>query len=155
MTTGSAAPPGQSFADAAFAAAADAYARAPGGWELAIRSAIGGLFDFLAGQPAQTNACIVGDCGVGPGALAERDRALDRFVELLRPGFATAAMPPPPVVAEAIAGGIYELVRRHVLERRLEDLPAAVPDATIVALSPFVGIDDATEIATPAAQRPS
>jgi len=146
MTDGGASPPGQSFADEAFAATADAYARAPGGWELAIQSAIAGLFDFLARRPAQTNACIVGDCGAGPDALARRDRTIDRFVALLRPGFARAAMPPPPIVADAIGGGIYELVRSHVLERRLGELPEAAPDATIVALAPFVGTDGAIEL---------
>jgi len=143
MTTGDMSPPGGSFADEAFATAVNAYAGAPDGWEVAVQSAIASLFDFLAGRPDQTTACIVADCGVGPEALARRDKVIDRFVELLRPGFAASATPPPPVVAEAIGGGIYELVRSHVLERRLEDLPGAVPDATIVALSPFMGMDGA------------
>jgi hypothetical protein len=143
MTTGGIAPRGDSFADAAFAATATAYADAPGGWESAIQSALGGLFDFLAERPDQTAACIVADCGAGPETLAQRDETIARFVELLRPGFAASATPPPPVVAEAIGGGIYELVRNHVLERRLHDLPGAVADATIVALSPFVGMDGA------------
>jgi hypothetical protein len=148
MTAGGGTPPGQSFADEAFAATADAYARVPGNWERAIQAAIGELFDFLAGRPDQTKACIVDDCGAGPEALAQRDRTIDRFVELLRPGFATASIRPPAVVAEAIGGGIYELVRSHVLERRLQELPGAASDATIVALAPFIGVDDAIELAT-------
>lgn len=143
MTIGDMSPPGGSFTDEAFAATAGAYAGAPGGWEVAIQSAIGSLFDFLAGRPDQTTACIVADCGAGPEALARRDEIIDRFVELLRPGFAASPTPPPPVVAEAIGGGIYELVRSHVLERRLEDLPSAVPNATVVALAPFMGMDGA------------
>jgi hypothetical protein len=139
MTTEGAPAPRSSFVDEAFAVTAAAYVREPGTWENGIQAAISQLFDFLASRPAQTNACIVDHCGAGPEALAQRDRALDRFVELLRPGLAAAATPPPPVVAEAIAGGIYEVVRGHVLERRLDDLPAAVPDATVVALSPCTG----------------
>ncbi len=146
MTTGGTAPRGGSFADAAFAATATAYAGAPGGWEIAIQSAIGGLFGFLAERPDQTTACLAADCGAGRDALRQRDETIARFVELLRPGFAASAAPPPPVVAEAIGGGIYELVRSHVLERRLEDLPGAVPNATIVALSPFMGMDGALTI---------
>jgi hypothetical protein len=146
MTTGGDAPSRQSFADQAFAAAADAYTGVGGNWELAIQSAIASLFAFLAARPDQTNACIVDDCGAGPDALARRDRTIDRFVELLRPGFEAAAVPPPPVVAEAIGGGIYEVVRSHVLERRLADLPGAAPDAMIVALSPFTGIERALDL---------
>lgn len=143
MTGEGTSPPGGSFVDEAFAVTASAYADAPGGWETSIQTAIGSLFGFLAQRPDQTTACIVADCGTGPGALGQRDTVIDRFVELLRPGFAASATPPPPVVAEAIGGGIYELVRGHVLERRLEELPGAVPDATIVALSPFMGVDGA------------
>jgi hypothetical protein len=140
MTGEHGASPRQSLADEAFAVTAEAFARMPGDWELAIQSAIAALFVFLASRPDQTTACFVED-GLGPTALARRDRTIDRFVELLRPGFATTSMPPPPVVAEAIGGGIYEVVRGHVLERRLEELPAAIPDATAVALSPFARVD--------------
>lgn len=146
MTAESTVPARQSFADEAFAAAADSYAGVSGSWELAIQSAIVGLFRFLADRPDQTNACIAEDFGSGTPALARRDHTINRFVKLLSPGFA-AADAPPPVVAEAIGGGIYEVVRSHVLERRLAELPAAAPNAMIVALSPFVGFDDALELA--------
>jgi len=147
MTRGGARPPGESFADQAFAAAADAYAATPHGWERAVQSAIAALFEFLVTHPARTTACVAGESGAGPDALARRDRLIDRFAGLLRPGFAAADRPPPPVVAEAIGGGIYELVRSHVLERRLDQLPAAIPDATVVALSPFLGPAEALEVA--------
>jgi hypothetical protein len=128
---------GESFADEAFAAAAAAYAQAPGSWELAIESAIAGLFEFLACRPAETSACMVDGGRATSETLARRDQTIDRFVELLRPGFAAGAAPPPPVVAEAIGGGIYELIRSHVRECRLEALPDAAPDAALVALAPF------------------
>lgn len=147
MTARAAEPRGQTFADEAFAAAAAAYAQTPGSWELAIQSAIAGLFDFLAGRPDQTRACMVDGGDAGSEAITRRDQTIHRFVELLRPGFAAAVPPPPPVVAEAIGGGIYELVRSHALESRLEVLPEAAPDATVVALAPFMGSDDAIQLA--------
>jgi hypothetical protein len=148
MTPGGAPPLGGSFADRAFAAAAEAYAGVPDRWEGAVQAAIAALFDFLVDQPAQTRACVVGECGAGPDALARRDEVLDRFADLLLPGFEAARKPPPPVVAEAIAGGIYELVRSHVLARRLDELPDATPDATVVALTPFLGAADAIQLAS-------
>lgn len=147
MSNGCEVPPRQSFADEAFAATADAFAQEQGNWELAVRSAIAALFDFLADRPDQTMACIVGDWGARPDALERLDQTIDRFAELLRPGFAAASVPPPPVIAEAIGGGIYELVRTHVLERRLEDLPGAIPNATVLALAPFMGVDEAVQLA--------
>lgn len=147
MTAGGARPPGASFADQAFAAAAEAYAATPQGWERAVRSAIVALFEFLVDQPARTSACVAGEGGAGRDALARRDQLIDRFLTLLRPGFAAADRPPPPVVAEAIGGGIYDLVRSHVVERRLDRLAEAIPDATVVALSPFLGPAEALEVA--------
>lgn len=139
---------GASFADQAFAVAAEAFTSTSESWEHSIQAAIAHLFEFLTREADQTKACIVADCGAGSAALTQRDRTIERFTQLLQPGFQTAAPRPPPVVAEAIAGGIYELVRGHVLERRLGELPAAAPDATVVALSPFIGADDATALAS-------
>lgn len=135
---GAAAVEGASFADQAFAVATEAYAGAAGNWELSVQAAIVALFDFLAERPDQMNACVLADCErPSREMLARRERTIERFTELLRPGFAAAPVPPPPVVSEAIGGGIYELVRGHVLECRLDELPAAAADATFVALSPF------------------
>jgi hypothetical protein len=135
-----------SFEDEAFAATAAAYARGDEIWERSVQVAIAGLFAFLAKHADRTKACIVGEHGAGIAAQGARDRAVARFVALLDQGFERPDAPPP-VVAEAIGGGVYEIVRGHVLERRLADLPAAVPEATIVALSPFVGPERAFELA--------
>lgn len=135
-----------SFADEAYAATAAAYASSPDDWEVAVREAIAGLFGFLSGRSGQTKACVVGDHGLGLPAIASRDRDIERFVALLRHGY-DGPRSPPAVVAEAIGGGIYELVRSHVLDRRLDELPAAAPAATVIALSPFVGNKRANEVA--------
>jgi hypothetical protein len=138
-------PPTRSFEDEAFAVTAEAYARQSGDWEQAVQAALARLFAFLADHPDRTNACIVGDYGIGEAALDRRDGTIDRFAAFLREGFERAGAPPP-VIAEAIGGGVYEIVRGHVLERRLEQLPAAIPEATVVALSPFVGPARAQEL---------
>lgn len=145
--------PDSSFANDAFAAAAKAYAGTPESWALAVQAAIAELFDFLASHPEETKACVLGGCDGSSAGLTHRDRVIERFTQLLAPGFAASPTPPPAVVAEAIGGGIYELVRHHVLERRLEELPVAAPDATVVALSPFLGPAGAIELVSPAAIR--
>jgi hypothetical protein len=146
MTAAGGLPSGASLADRAFAACANACSSSPDRWAGSVRAAIDALFELLSSHPDQARACLADDSS-GRDALARRDRMLDRFAELLRPGFAIAATPPPTVVADAITGGIYEIVRGHVLDGRLGELPAAVPDATVVALSPFVGMGDALAVA--------
>lgn len=146
MTAASA---GGSFADEAFAATASAYAGAPS-WEVGTREALGRLFEFLADHPDRTEACMAGDSDGGVEALRRRDRLIARFAELLRPGFESARSRVPDVVGEAIGGGIYELVRAHALELRIDELPDAVPDATVVVLAPFIGSAGAAELAASA-----
>ena len=141
-----------SFAEQAFAAAAGAYSRTSESWEHAVHAAIASLFDFLAERPAETEACV-DDCAATPTALAALDDVIAQFTALLEPGFVASSAPPPPVVAEAIGGGIYEVVRCHVLERRLDLLPDAVPDAAFVALAPFLGVRGAVDFASAEAVR--
>ena len=139
--------PEEPFADRAFRVTVDAYVASAARWERAIPSALAGLLAFLAAQPEQTRTCIAVAPGEHPAALARRDQIVERFVTLLRPGFAIPAKPPPAVVAEAIGGGILELIRIHAEERRLEDLPSALPNATLIALTPFVGPEHAEQLA--------
>lgn len=137
------APPDEPFADRAFRVAADAYAAAPAGWERAIQSALAALLAFLARQPEQTETCVAIAPGADRAALARRDEVVERFSTLLDPGFAIPPERPPSIVAEAIGGSILELIRIYVEERRVDDLPSALPNATLIALTPFVGPADA------------
>jgi hypothetical protein len=139
--------PGERFVDRAFRAAADAYVACPASWERATRSALAELLAFLARQPEQTETCVAISPGDHPAALVRRDEVVERFAALLRPGFGIPPQPPPSVVAEAIGGGILELIRIHVEERRVEELPDALPSATVLALTPFVGPERAEQLA--------
>lgn len=140
---------GPSFSDQAFTVAADAYARTTGSWERAVFAAIDTLFQFLADNPRQTTICIVDEeQGASEAALDRRDADIDRFLPLLEPGFVAADPRPPWVVAEAIGGSIYEMVRGHVQLERLDLLPDSSPDATAMALVPFMGVKPAIKFAT-------
>lgn len=140
-------------AEQAFAAAADAFSSTPGDWPDAVHAALARLLDFLAGSQALTRMCAVEALHAGSAALAARDRALDRFAGLLEPGYALAEPPPPPVATEAVGGSVFELVRSHAAERRLDELPAALPTATVIVLTPFVGPAEAERIAARPAPR--
>ena len=141
------AAPDDSFAELAFRATAGAYGAVRASWERAVQSALAELLAFLARQPEQTRTCVAIDPGEHAAALARRDEVVERFATLLGPGFEIPPEPPPPVVAEAIGGGILELIRIHVEERRIAELPRALPHATLIALTPFVGPERAERLA--------
>jgi hypothetical protein len=65
---------------------------------------------------------------------------------LLAPGYEIAPETPP-IAAEAIGGAIYALVYDHVKARGPESLPQLVPMATYMTLAPFLGAEQAYELA--------
>ena len=54
----------------------------------------------------------------------------------------------PPIAAEAIGGAIYALVYDQVKANGSESLPELVPMATYMTLGPFLGAEEAYELAT-------
>jgi hypothetical protein len=46
---------------------------------------------------------------------------------------------PPPLVAETIVGGIYEIVYSRVLQGKTAELPALLPDLAYSVIVPYLG----------------
>jgi AcrR family transcriptional regulator len=145
----------EATAEQAFMACADVYMQTPGSWAEAVHAALAQLLDFLAGCPELTRMCIVEALYAGSPALERRDDVLARFTEFLEPGYAQSPDPPPEVVSEAISGGVYELIRAQAVERRLDSLPDSLPEATVIALAPFVGSAEAERLAARPARIPA
>lgn len=94
-------------------------------WEQGITRALDALLRVLASEPDHARLCVVEVLASGPRGLRRRDETLRRFVDFIElsrdrlPG--TAA--PPELVAQAIAGGIYELLYSHIVRGETERLP--------------------------------
>lgn len=136
--------PASQTSDEAFTVAAEAFVGAAGGWAEAVHAALAALLDHLAAAPARSRSCLT---ETDPAAADRRDRNLERFAELLEPGYELADPRPPAIAAEAVTGGIFELIRSYALEDRVDALPYALPVATVIALTPFVGSDRAERTA--------
>jgi hypothetical protein len=52
------------------------------------------------------------------------------------------------VVGEAIIGGIWNVLQNEVGHGRAERLPELAPELTYIALTPFLGAEEAAKIAT-------
>jgi AcrR family transcriptional regulator len=126
-----------------------AYAAQPD-WHLGVREGLSALFDFLASEPAFAHLALV-------DALAATRRTAERatdgsaaYAELLIPGAeqATGLTLPPAVAMEAIAGGLFELCLTYALHGQIQRLSELLPRATYFTLAPFVGPEQAGEIAT-------
>jgi len=110
-------------------------------WVDAIRAALAAFLGFLAEHPDLTRLCIVEVHAVGARALARRDAAVRGFFYFLDAGRADAPRALPGLTAEAVTGGMYEIVYGRVLRGLTSELPRLLPELMYWAVLPFLGHD--------------
>ncbi|HST38315.1 MAG TPA: TetR/AcrR family transcriptional regulator, partial [Conexibacter sp.] len=97
-------------------------------WVDAIRGALSAFLGFLAEWPDLTRLCIVDVHAVGQRGLARRDAAVRGFYYFLDAGRADAPRALPGLTAEAVTGGMYEIVYGRVLRDAIAELPRLLPE---------------------------
>ena len=122
-----------------------AFRRAPD-WEHAVRGAYEGMFAFGIEEPEYSRLGAVELYAAGQRALATRDTIMEGLEALLAPGYELAP-DTPPIAAEAIGGATYALAYEQVRTKGPESLPELVPMATYMTLAPFLGAEQAHEVA--------
>jgi hypothetical protein len=90
-----------------------------------FEAALSAVLQAAAEQPDLTRLCLVEAPGLGAGAVARKEVGLQRFVdmidrELARTGDDGKA---PPLVAEMVIGGIYEVMQRTARASRIGEMP--------------------------------
>ncbi len=100
--------------------------RAEADWETGLARAYAALLAALAAEPDFARLGIVEVLAAGPRALERRDATLRQFMRFVDDTRARAetAVVPPALVAQAIAGGIYELVYSRIVRGETQALPA-------------------------------
>lgn len=95
-------------------------------WRDGFESAIVAALRLLAAEPDFARLGVVEVLAAGPRGLERRDATLRRFVDFVERGRDEVdgiATPPPRLVAQAIVGGIYELVYSHIVRGQTTQLP--------------------------------
>jgi AcrR family transcriptional regulator len=108
------------------------------------------LADFLASDPRRAELLVIHGHAAGQGTAAVHCETMRRLVDLILDNTAELPQPTgdPRIVAETVAGGIYEIVFARTLRGQVRTLPDLVPDWARVVMAPYVAIATA-EIATP------
>ncbi len=114
----------------------------------AVHVALDTMLHDLAAAPEMAYLSFVALPGLGPLVSEHRVRGLKLFCALLRPAFAARddGPPDPEAVLLCIAGGLWELIRRHTLQRRLHELPDALPAVSHFCLSTCFGVEEALRV---------
>jgi hypothetical protein len=126
---------------------AEAYRASEHDWPQAVAGGIRALVDYLCSEPAHAHLTLVDTFAASPEAIATRESSIAAFRAYLAPGFDCADDELPPIVAEAIVGGIWQVLHHYIERDRTEELCDAAPQLVYFALTPFLGAEEAASIA--------
>jgi AcrR family transcriptional regulator len=133
----------------AFTIAVSAYESHKPDWPRAIAEGLCALIVFLHSEPAHAHLSIVDTFAASPETLDIRAQILKGFAVYLSPGERppSADIDVPAIAAEAAVGGIWQVLHHYIESDGLEELLDAAPQLVYLLLTPFVGPEQATEIA--------
>ena len=118
-----------------------AYSAGDGAWPARITSGLRALVETFAGEPELARIAVVDVLAAGPPALERRNAALRAFAAFFEPGKAIlpADMAGTELLAQAVVGGLYEVLYAHVAAGTTACLPRILPDLVYCALVPYLG----------------
>lgn len=107
-----------------------------------VRDCLAAFLTFLASEPRFADMCIVEVLAAGPEAVERRNGVMKAMAALIQAaaGDLKEGHQPPPLVAETIVGGIYEVVYSRVLQGKTEELPQELQhDLAYSMMLPYIG----------------
>jgi AcrR family transcriptional regulator len=135
----------------ALGVAVEAYQAELPDWPRAAGAGVGALLDYLASEPAHAHLSLVDTFASCPEAIEIRSATMQAFAAYLGPGFELAQghREVPPIAAEAVVGGIWQILHHYIDNDRLGELPDVAAQLTYFALTPFLGPAEAAAYASP------
>jgi AcrR family transcriptional regulator len=125
-----------------------AFANAPD-WRTGVRDGLYNLTEYLASEPSFARLSLMGTSVATPRAVKLSERGVSAYAQLLAPGLEEVpkSKRPPAIALDAIAGGLQEIFLHYAAHGRLQELPELAPEATYIALAPFLGTQEAARVA--------
>ena len=130
---------------ASMRAAADSF----GDWPQQVRAALATMLRFLASEPELARLCMIEPVAAG-GEIAARHRAsMQGFVEILKTGRPehSGERPLPDATEETLVGGIVSLIVGEISAGRTAELEKLLPDLVELILAPYLGTEEAEQLA--------
>jgi AcrR family transcriptional regulator len=128
--------------------AVEAYEAQGEDWPRAIGAGVRALLAYLASEPAHAHLTLVDTFASCPEAIEIRNAGMSGFAAYLGPGYGLAgAGAVPAIAAEAVTGGIWQVLHHYIENDCLDGLTGTGPQLTYFALTPFLGPAQAAEVA--------
>jgi|SRR6187402_543044 len=119
------------------------------GWPEEMAAGLDCLLDLAIAEPQRARIALVEVQAAGPRAHARYREVVDRAAPKLREGrqFSQEAAALSGALEEAILGGITWIVHQRVARGELRDSDALVAETIQIALSPYLGDEEAKRLA--------
>jgi AcrR family transcriptional regulator len=115
-------------------------------WPSAVHAAVKTLLEFVVEDHVFARLAFFEILTGGAAAIESAERSLDVFATMLAPGHEEHPHVPE-IVGEAIIGGLWNVIQHEVGHGRAEQLPQLAPELTYIALTPFIGAEEAARVA--------
>lgn len=118
-------------------------------WGRSVRARLQRLLEMLAAEPDLAGFVLIAPTGAGDAIAGRHHEAMRELVGQLVEGAPgkVAEGQPPGTREQALAGGISRLVVRRLGAGEAEKLPELLPALTELVLRPYIGSEEAAEIA--------
>jgi AcrR family transcriptional regulator len=118
-------------------------------WERRVRAVVAAMLETFAANPDLARFCLIAPLSADEQIAARYRLSMQCLLALL-----TTAIPPPPAsqqpsraAADGLVGGIATLIVRKIKAGEGERLIELLPDLLELALTPYVGRDEAVRVA--------
>jgi AcrR family transcriptional regulator len=114
-------------------------------WPQRLWRALEMLLRLIAENPAISHLGLIESYAAGPAAIRRAEENTSSFTFFLEEGYRyrEEAGTLPHLFSQAIAGAIFEIIRRHVGDGRFARLAARLPQLAYIAIAPFAGAEKA------------
>jgi AcrR family transcriptional regulator len=135
----------------------EAFAESGADWTDGVAAGLNALLHYVCSEPEHAHLTLVDTFGASPRAIEIRESALESFTAYLSPSAERRgdAGDVPEIAAEAVVGGVWQIMHHYIEQKRLSELCDAAPQLVYLTLTPFVGSERAAEVARPAASAPA
>jgi AcrR family transcriptional regulator len=118
-------------------------------WPQQIAAALAYVLDLIVADPKRARVALVEVQAAGPVAYARYEAAVDRTVSKLREGraFNPDTTELSSTLEEAVLGGILWVIHQRLVKGELRQAEPLLEEAIQIALSPYLGDREASEVA--------
>lgn len=114
-------------------------------WPQKVKAALATMLRFLSAEPELARAYAFEPVAVGGPIAARHSTSMQGLIEILKAGRPAheGDRPLPEVTEETIVGGVFSLIVREIVAGHVSRLEELLPDLVELALTPYLGAEEA------------